>query len=225
LFPEEDNIFQTPKPLKPLARILEIGTDKDSFVLDSFVGSGTTGHAVLSLNKQDGGQRKFVLVEMDEAVSRNTAAKRLTKAIDGYTPGGDDGTTPIQGLGGGFRYCTLGEPLFNESGQTCKTVRFTDLARHVFFAETGEPLPRATNGKGSPLIGVCKETAYYLLFNGILGDKTPEGGNVLTGEVLARLPKHDGPRVVFGEGCRLGSSRLKHEGITFKQIPYQIKVS
>jgi hypothetical protein len=115
--------------------------------------------------------------------------------------------------------------LFDEHGQVCREVRFADLARHVFFTETGEPLPKATNGKKSPLLGVCRGTAYYLLFNGIMGDKRPDGGNVLTGKLLADLPQHDGPKVILGEGCRLGSARLKRERIIFKQIPYGIKVS
>jgi adenine-specific DNA-methyltransferase len=136
-----------------------------------------------------------------------------------------EGYRDVAGLGGGFRFCTLGEPLFDQGGQVCRTVTFSDLARHVFFTETGEPLPKATNGKSSPLIGVCNGVAYYLLFNGVLGDKSPDGGNVLTSTVLRTLPPHDGPRVVIGEGCRLGRTRLKREKITFKQIPYEIKVS
>lgn len=103
-------------------------------------------------------------------------------------------------------------------------VRFADLAAHVFFTETGEPIPKAANGKKTPFIGACKGTAYYLLFNGIFGDKRPDGGNVLTGDVLAELPVHDGPRVVFGEACRLGAARLAREGVTFKQIPYEVNV-
>ena len=75
----------------------------------------------------------------------------------------------------------------------------------------------------SPFIGIHNQTAYYLLFNGILGDKRPDGGNILNSRVLAHLPPHDGPRVVFGDGCRFGAARLKSEGVTFKQIPYQIK--
>ena len=82
-----------------------------------------------------------------------------------------------------------------------------------------------TAQRPSPLIGVCKGTAYYLLFNGVLGDKRPDGGNVLTGKVLAQLPPHDGPKVVYGEGCRLGAARLAREEIVFKQVPYEIKVS
>jgi hypothetical protein len=98
----------------------------------------------------------------------------------------------IEGLGGGFRYVTLGEPLFNEDGQLRSEVKFAELAAHLFFTETGEPLPGKVNGKKSPLIGVCRGTAYYLLFNGVLGDKRPDGGNVLTGDLLAELPPHDG---------------------------------
>ncbi len=153
---------------------------------------------------------------MDAGIAREVTAKRVRKAIEGY------GDTP--GLGGGFRYCALGEPLFDESGYLCKAVTFADLARHIFFTETGEPLPHEAS-KRSPLIGKCRSTAYYLLFNGILGDKRPEGGNVLTGKVLEALPAHDGPKVVYGEGCRLGAARLVRERVTFKQIPYEVKVN
>ena len=101
---------------------------------------------------------------------------------------------------------------------------FGELAAHVYFAETGEPLPKRNGGK-SPLLGVHNGKAVYLLFNGILGDRSFGGGNVLTNPVLKSLPAHDGPRVIYGEGCRLGAARLKREGIVFKQIPYGIKVS
>ena len=56
-----------------------------------------------------------------------------------------------------------------------------------------------------------------------LGDKRPNGGNVLTSKILAALPPFDGPKVIFGEACRLSAERLKREGITFRQIPYEIK--
>jgi len=130
----------------------------------------------------------------------------------------------VEGLGGGVRYCKLDKPLFDETGKIGESVKFADLSAHVFFTETGMPIPKRTNGK-SPFLGAANGTGYYLLFNGILGDKTPNGGNILTGKVLASLPKHKGPKVVLGEGCRLGSARLKREQITFKQLPYEIKVS
>ena len=215
----------TPKPTGLVERIIRICCGSDDLVLDSFAGTGTTGHAVLKLNRSDGGNRKFILIEMDENICRSVTAKRLNRVVEGYVPYEDTKKTPVPGLGGGFRYCTLGETLFDERGQVCTTIKFNDLARHVFFTETGEPLPKDANGRRSALIGVCNGTAYYLLFNGILGDMRLDGGNVLTGEVLARLPSHDGPRVVIGEGCRLGAARLKREGVTFRQIPYEIRVS
>ncbi len=208
--------FETPKPLRLIRRVLAIASNKDSLILDSFAGSGTTGHAVLAQNKVDGGKRRFILVEMDEAICRDVTAQRLRKAAEGY---GD-----TAGLGGSFRYCTLAEPLFDELGTIRPEVEFAELAAHVFFTETGEPIPKRATGK-TPLIGQSRGTAYYLLFNGVLGDKRPDGGNVLTGRTLAQFPPHEGPKVVYGEGCRLGAARLKRENVVFKQVPYEVKVS
>jgi len=217
--------FAYPKPPSLVQSIVRCSTGPDDLIMDSFAGSGTTGHAVLAMNKADGGNRRFICIEMDSTIATTITAQRLKKVAEGYHPQGDKKKEKVEGTGGGFRYVTLGEPLFNERGQVRAEVKFAELAAHVFFTETGEPLPKKVNGKKSPLIGVCRGTAYYLLFNGILGDKRPDGGNVLTGEVLVELPKHDGSRVVFGEACRLGAARLKREGVTFRQIPYQIKVS
>ena len=188
----------------------------NSLVLDSFAGSGTTGHAILDLNKADGGNRRFILVEMEESICQPVTAQRLTRTIEGYKD------TPA--LGGGFRYCRLGAPVFDETGNIRAGVTFGELAAHVYFAETGEPLPKRNGGK-SPLLGVHNGKAICLLFNGILGDRSFDGGNVLTNPVLKSLPAHDGPQVIYGESCRLGAARLKREGIVFKQIPYGIKVS
>ncbi len=213
--------FENPKPQQFTLSMLSVfASDKTSIILDSFAGSGTTGHAVLGLNAVDGGNRRFILVEMEQQIASNITAERLKRVINGY------GDTP--GLGGGFRFATLGSPLFDERGQISGEVRFADLARHVYFSETGEPQPKTTNGK-SPLIGVCGRTAYYLLFNGILGDKSVSGGNILTEKTLHQLPAHPfgagNPRVIFGEGCRFGPARLEREGIAFKQLPYEIRVS
>jgi adenine-specific DNA-methyltransferase len=217
--------FAYPKPPSLIQSIVRCSTGPNDLIMDSFAGSGTTGHAVLAMNKADGGNRRFICVEMDYGIATTITAQRLRKVAEGYQPLGDAKKERVEATGGGFRFVTLGEPLFNERGQVRAEVKFADLAAHVFFTETGEPLPGKVNGKRSPLIGACRGTAYYLLFNGILGDRRPDSGNVLTGDVLAELPKHDGPRVVFGEACRLGAARLKREGVTFRQIPYQIKVS
>jgi hypothetical protein len=76
----------------------------------------------------------------------------------------------------------------------------------------------------NPLIGVCRGTGIYLLYNEILKDKSPGGGNVLTTGVLAQLPKHDGPKVIYGTACRIGAERLRSENIVFKQLPYKLRV-
>lgn len=224
-FEDSASVFITPKPTRLIKRILEIATDKDSLVLDSFAGSGTTGHAVLDMNKTDGGNRRFILVEMEEEICRSVTAQRLKRAIRGYSYEKTTGNkVEVDGLGSSFRYCVLGSPLFDESSNIRDEVDFFDLAAHVYFTETGEPIPERSTGK-SPLVGIHNGTAVYLLFNGILGDKRVNGGNILTSMTLKSLPPHDGFRVIYGEGCRLGSTRLKKERIIFKQIPYEIKVS
>jgi site-specific DNA-methyltransferase (adenine-specific)/adenine-specific DNA-methyltransferase len=184
-------------------------------VLDSFAGSGTTGHAVLAQNAVDGGSRRFILVEMDNNICRNITAQRLSRV--------SQGCNDIPALGGGFRFCELGEPLFDERGNIRSTVRFSDLARHIYFTETGEPLPD-TATLDSSLLGVHNSTAVYLLYNGILKDKTVKGGNVLTTAILAALPSHAGPKVIYGTACRIDHERLRREGIVFKQLPYKLRV-
>ncbi len=221
-------IFAYPKPLSLVRSLIRAATRRDDIVLDSFAGTGTAGHAVLDLNREDGSERKFILIEMDPSISRSLTSERLRRAIQGYSfekPKG--GKVNVEGLGGGFRYCELGEPMFDADGSIQERVSFAELAAHVFFTETGAPIPRRATHK-TPLLGAHNGKAVYLLFNGVMGDKRPQGGNVLTSDVLRDLPDDpggEGVRVIYGEGCRLGPARLKREGVVFKQVPYQIKVS
>lgn len=123
--------------------------------------------------------------------------------------------------GGGFRFYRLGEAVFDAYGEINPAISYRALAAHVWFAETGTP--GCGDGK-SPLLGVHKGTAYYLLYNGILGDKRTAGGNVLNSSVYAELPPFDGPKVIYGEWCQWGAERLKREKVAFKQTPYDIRV-
>ena len=187
----------------------------------------------MQLNKQDKGNRRFILVEIEPKIARYITAERVRRVVQGYdkaglaagqsTGGGPLAPLRVEGLGGGFRFCELGEPLFDESGHIRESVRFPDLARHVYFTETGEPLPRE-RVPNSPKIGEHNGRAVYLLYNGILGDKSANGGNVLTRAVLSKLPPFDGPRVIYGAGCLLGTDRLRAERVSFRQTPYEIKV-
>jgi site-specific DNA-methyltransferase (adenine-specific)/adenine-specific DNA-methyltransferase len=158
---------------------------------------------------------------MESKIARDITAERVKRLAQGYTNAKGQ---KVEGLGGGFRFCELGEPLFDERGQIKPTVRFADLARHVYFTETGEPLPRE-RVPNSPKIGECRGIAIYLLFNGIMGDKSANGGNILTRSVLAQLPKFDGQKVIYCAGCLLGRDRLQSERIIVRQTPYEIKVS
>jgi adenine-specific DNA-methyltransferase len=233
----------------------------------------------MALNAEDGGNRRFILVEMDTQIARTITSERVKRVIAGYKFTGTEkkklyekkltwttlkkaervvskieqfqennsdlfvrfekriedsaivlyGRRKIEGfkegLGGGFRYCELGETLFAANGQLRhKEVTFTDLARHVFFTETGSPLP-ANRPDGSPLIGIFNHTAIYLLYNGIIADVQPDGGNVLTRSLLASLPPHDGPKIIYGNGCLVSPAYLQRHNITFRQTPYEVKVA
>lgn len=228
IFGGDSKFGTTPKPARLIQRVLQISTDYDSLILDSFSGSGTTGHAVLKQNAEDGGNRRFILVEVDDNIARNVTAERVRRVAQGYTTGKDQA---VEGLGGSFQFCTLSkEPLFTAQGQIRSDVTFAQLAEFVWFVETGtglphpSPLPEGEGVKLSPLLGIHEGRAIYLLYNGILKDKSVAGGNVLTGPVYELLPACDGAKVIYAAACRLGAARLHREGIMFKQIPYALAV-
>jgi site-specific DNA-methyltransferase (adenine-specific)/adenine-specific DNA-methyltransferase len=213
--------FMTPKPKELIQRILQIATNPGDLVLDSFGGSGTTGHAVLQQNKDDDGGRRFILVEIDAKIAAAITAERVRRVSKGYT---DAKGEAVPGLGGGFTFAQLGKPLFDEIGAIRLDVKFAELAEFVFFRETGRPLPRPARGKRTALLGTHDGRAVYLLFNGILGDRRADGGNVLTSSVLATLTPHQGAKVIYAAACRLGRARLAAEQIMFKQTPYDLQL-
>ena len=218
LFPGETP-FSTPKPERLIQRILHIATNPGDLVLDSFLGSGTTAAVAHKMG------RRYIGIEMGEhAVSH--CVPRLRKVIAGEQ-GGISKSVNCQG-GGGFRFYRLGPPVFDEDGQIRSDIRFSVLAAHVYFSETGHPW----SGKDdSPFLGLYEGRAYALLYNGILGDKRPGGGNVLTRATLGHIreeiakthPGADGPLTVYGEQSRLMPQTLEREGIVFKQTPYDVK--
>jgi hypothetical protein len=215
--------FDYPKPVGLLKTLIELATEEEDLILDSFTGSGTTGHAVLDLNKEDGGNRRFILVEMDQGIASDVTAERLRRVIKGYDKGGDK-AKPVERLGGGFRYCRLGVPLFDEFGDIAGDVTFPDLAAHIFFSETGVPIPHRAQ---SEFLGIFQSRAVYLLFDEASRETPREAaGNVLTPVRLDGLPPvpdgFDGLRVIYGEGCTVSKDRLKAANAVFKQIPYQV---
>jgi adenine-specific DNA-methyltransferase len=206
--------FGTPKPEKLLATILQVATNPGDLILDSFLGSGTTAAVAHKMG------RKWIGIEMgDHAVTH--CAPRLVKVIDGEQ-GGISRAVDWPG-GGGFSFYRLGEEVFDEEGRLHSGIKFAALAAHVWFSETGVPYSGAAD---SPFLGNHGTRGFALLYNGILGDKSVTGGNVLTGALLAHLRQlagHDGPLTIYGEASRIGAPRLKAEGVTFKQTPYDVK--
>jgi site-specific DNA-methyltransferase (adenine-specific)/adenine-specific DNA-methyltransferase len=214
----DERVFAFPKPLSLIQRVISYCVPLGSLVLDSFAGTGTTAHAVLKQNAEDGGNRRFILVEMDKNIAQNVTRERVKRVASGYTNAKGHA---VEGLGGGFQFCRLSaEPLFDANGQIRSDVKFAQLAEFVWFAETGTGF---TGTADSPLLGVHEGRAIYLLYNGILKDKSVGGGNVLTGPVFDVLPTFAGPKVIYAAANRLGA-RAAREGITFKQTPYALEI-
>ena len=235
--------FGTPKPERLLQRILHIATKENDLILDSFLGSGTTAAVAHKM------RRRWIGIEMGEHAATHYLP-RLQKVIDGEQ-GGISKAVEWAG-GGGFRFMRLGDTMFDEEGRINPAVRFATLATFVWQQETGRVMDATAAKPGTPYLGTYYEIdsykppqllpqgmiepiykavfCCYLLYNGILGDKRPASGNVLTRDVLAALlalhattPEPAAPLLVYGEACRLGTERLKQANVTFKHIPYDVK--
>ena len=153
---------------------------------------------------------------MEENIAQSITAERLKRVINGYSWKDNVGKKKKEpGLGGGFRYCTLGATIFNADGTINPAVKFKDLARHIYFTETRNPWPGKAKG---PFIGESNGVSYYMFFNGVAG------GNGFGRAELALLPKDHAPKVVYADKTRLGPAVLAARGVTFKHIPYEIKV-
>ncbi|MFA5876717.1 MAG: site-specific DNA-methyltransferase [Candidatus Margulisiibacteriota bacterium] len=209
------DVFGTPKPEKLLQTLLYIATNPGDLILDSFLGSGTTAAVAHKMG------RRYIGIELGEHAETH-CVPRLKKVIDGEQ-GGISEMVNWKG-GGGFRFYRLGEAVFDEEGRINPKVKFAALAAHVWFTETGRPLEGSPK---KPFLGLHDGIAYGLLYNGVLGDKSVNGGNVLTSVLLEHLKReakgHAGPWVIYGEATRLSNERLRALRVTFKQTPYDIR--
>ncbi|WP_293300529.1 site-specific DNA-methyltransferase [Pedobacter sp. UBA4863] len=203
IFAESDLPFDTPKAVKLMERIVQLGTNKNSIILDSFAGSGTTAHAVLNLNKQDGGNRKFILIEMEDYAETITA-ERVKRVIKGYAD--------KEGTGGGFDYYTLGEPLFNEDNNLNEIVDETKIREYVWFAETKDAYQKQEE---MYLLGTNNGTAYYFYY---------EKNNLTTLDetFLRRLKTKASQYVIYADVCLLNEKLMDKYHIVFKKIPRDI---
>ncbi len=208
--------FGTPKPERLLERIVTIATNPGDLVLDSFLGSGTTAAVAQKMG------RRYIGIEMgNHAVTH--CQPRLQKVVDGEQ-GGISKAQGWQG-GGGFRFFRLGAAVFDEMGGLQPDIRFATLAAHIWFSEMNQPWnPPQT---ATAFLGALGGRGIGLLYNGILGDKSVNGGNVLTRQTLrlirAAAGGFDGPMVIYGERTVLSVASLEAENITFKQTPYDVR--
>lgn len=204
-------VFQNPKPLDLIKDLIGIGCDKNDIVLDSFAGSGTTGHAVIELNQEDEGKRKFILIEMEDKICRKITSQRIKKVINGYSYNNIN----VNGVEGGFQYCILAKPLFDEYGKIDESCSFKDLASYIYFTETKTNLDLKVIDK--ELIGEYNETEFYLLFK-------EKGKNVLNKDFLKKINRNTKKRIVYADKCLIDDRTLEKLGIQFKQIPYEVRV-
>ena len=206
--------FATPKPERLIQRILEIATSKDDLVLDSFLGSGTTTAVAHKMG------RRYIGIEMGDH-AKTHCIPRMEKVIAGEQ-GGISESVNWKG-GGGFSFYELSAPAFDKYGAINPQVTFKTLAAYVWQCETG----CAGTPEKKPFLGAKDGVGIYLLYNGVLGDKRSESGNVLTPELLEDLLSlypHDGQKVIYAEAMiGIDELELREKRVAFKQIPYDIR--
>jgi adenine-specific DNA-methyltransferase len=211
--------FEFPKDEEVIQRLVEMATEKNSIVLDSFAGSGTTGHAVLAQNVADGGNRRFLLIEM-MPYAEGVTAERVRRAITGQGEGG----YAFHSLGGAFSYYTVGEPMFLPDDNLNEAVGTEVIRSYVAYSE-GIPAAARTSPENphSPyLLGLSQETAWIFNYE-------RERATSLDMDFLAGLrfggntgAKKPGTVIIFADRCLLSAAFMAKHGIVFKKIPRDI---
>ncbi len=205
-----DRVFDNPKNPKILERIIGWFCKSDSIILDSFAGSGTTAHAVLNLNKQDGGKRKFICIEMEDYANTITA-ERVKRVIGGY---GDK-----EGTGGSFDFYELGPPLFNEEGEINELIGLEKLRQYIYYTETQESLLAVVLSKqikeNPYFLNLHNNAAYYFYYE-------QDGVTTLNHEFLSSIVTKAEQYIIYADNCLLSKAFMSKHKIIFKKIPRDI---
>ena len=202
--------FDTPKPMRLVERVLQIAGEREALILDSFAGSGTTAHAVLNMNKADGGNRKFILVEMENYAGSITA-ERVKRVIDGY----GEGKKAVEGTGGNFSYYELGPVLLLPDGNLNEEVGAQKIREYVYYMETKDPLPTEQPKDEPYFMGLCRNTAYYFYYE-------RESVTTLDHTFLATIQTKAEGYTIYADLCAIPQETLRKYNITFKKIPRDI---
>ena len=207
--------FDTPKPTRLLDFVLKVAGTSETLMLDSFAGSGTTAHAVLNMNKADGGHRKFILVEMMDYADSITA-ERVKRVIRGY----GEGKNAVEGTGGNFSFYDLGEPLLvgdclNEAVSPEKIREYIWFmeTRTSFNAEFG--MRNAELGGNPYYLGIHNHTGYYFYYE-------PQRVTVLDYAFLSTITEKADGTVIYADRYSISEDKLAKMGVTFKKIPRDI---
>lgn len=202
------SLFDTPKPTRLIDRILHIATDPNDIILDSFAGSGTTAHAVLNMNKQDGGNRKFILVEMGD-YAESITAERVRRVINGY----GEGNKAVEGTGGGFSFYELGEALLI-NGMLNPNAAEEKIRAYVYYTETRCALPAASENE-KYLLGVHENHAYYFYYD---ADRMTTLNRAFLQTIQTRAEGY----LIYADSNTLSAEDMARFHITFKKIPRDI---
>ena len=219
-FARED--FSTPKPLVLIKRLLRMICQPDDIILDCFAGSGTTAHAVLDLNKEDGGNRKFILVECMDYADCITA-ERVRRVINGVENATDKALR--EGLGGTFTYCTLGDPIDAESMLTGeKLPTYEALASYIIATATGKALPEIVK-QPDCFFGEIEGIRFYLIYEPTTEflEGTESALDASRAEQIAEECQASGKKAyVYATHKFISQKELSGMNITFCQLPYNI---
>lgn len=205
-----DEKFDYPKPTDLIEVLLDSIKCSDGLFLDSFAGSGTTAHAVLNLNKQDGGNRKFICIEMEDYAETITA-ERVKRVMKGY----GEGKNRVEGTGGSFDFYELGQPLFDEDGNLNESVGLPKIRNYVWYTETKTPLKGEKHGDNAHFLGKHNDTSYYFYYES-------EAITTLDHSFLASVKTKAEQYVIYADNCLLTKEFMVKHHIIFKKIPRDI---
>lgn len=202
--------FDYPKPVELIDYLISIFTGKQDIILDSFAGSGTTAHAVLNLNK-DGGNRKFILVEMED-YAENITAERVRRVMNGY----GEGKNAVAGTGGAFDYYELGAPMFDQEKNLNEEIDEEKIREYIYYTETKRHLDRKRTEEAKYLLDTYNGTGYYFYYE-------REQLTTLGFDTLYVVTERAEQYVIYADICTLSKEDLAKRNIIFKKIPRDIK--
>lgn len=202
-------VFENPKNLDLITYLINLIPHKNSIILDSFAGSGTTAHAVLNLNKKDGGNRKFILIEMED-YANDITAERVKRVIAGY---GDD-KNAVEGTEGDFSFYELGQPLFLENEYLNEELPLIEIHRYIWYTETASKFDEQKK-EHKHLLGIYDNSSYYFFYE-------KDSLTTLSYEFLDTIKHKSEAYVIYADNCVLPKEFMAKQNIIFKKIPRDI---